>query len=417
MKKIIQNLFRVAFICLISLLVLELGFQITHYFFFRNQQEISKKVFAQNEIRILCIGESITSGVPENAPNSYPRLLEVKLKALYPELNFRVINRGMAGVRTSFILNSLPEWLEKDHPQIVISMLGLGDRFFTNEVFSFTFSPFWMELLQKSRVFRFMNLLSNVLLNQFNFYEKAPPWETNLEEDNVYRESFRKASVAFNQGDLDMALKLFKDFALQMQDRRTRQGSNNNSQKYYLKIPESLIDHYYSSLSSILLIHSLKKTLIQAEPTILHALELDPKSPFLHFMVSRFYFDLGDSLKGEKYKTSADLLMDKYVLKSSQENYRAINKLLQEKKIVHVAMQYPLRPLEYLKVILGSDDKIYFVENKNSFRKLVNDKTYYTYFTDICGGSFGHGTTLGNSMIVQNLIDQFFDVFLSQTSR
>lgn len=415
MNKFARYIVQFFSITLITLVVLELGFQVTHFVLFKTQHNSTQQIFKTNEIRILCIGESITAGVPENAPNSYPRILEKKLKEQYPKFNFRVINRGMAGVRTSFILKSLPEWLEKDKPQIVISMLGLGDRFFTNEIFSLNFSPFWTEIFQKSRVFRFFNLASNLFLRKFEHSLETPVWETKLEDDIVYRDLFMKASVAFNEGNFDSSLLLFQQFVSEMQQRRTLGPFVSRSHRYFLKIPESLIDHYYGALRSILLIHERKKTLKLAEATILNAVKLDPESPFLHFMVSRFYFDIKNNVFGKQYQESANKLMDRYVLKSGQENYRLINRIIQEKGIIHVAMQYPLRPLEYLKVMLENDDRTYYVDNKKSFVNLVTEQTYYTYFTDNCGGMYGHGTTLANTLIVQNIIDQFFDVFLSQT--
>lgn len=74
-----------------------------------------------NEIRILCIGESTTAGL-------WPSLLEAKLNQRHPDLRFRVINAGLVGIRTGEIYARLPQWLEETEPHLAITMLGINDE-------------------------------------------------------------------------------------------------------------------------------------------------------------------------------------------------------------------------------------------------------------------------------------------------
>ena len=74
-----------------------------------------------DEIRILCIGESTTAGL-------WPDLLESTLNHQHPELTFRVLNRGDVGIHTGEVLDLLPQWLDESRPQIAITMLGINDE-------------------------------------------------------------------------------------------------------------------------------------------------------------------------------------------------------------------------------------------------------------------------------------------------
>ena len=47
---------------------------------------------------------------------------------------------------------------------------------------------------------------------------------------------------------------------------------------------------------------------------------------------------------------------------------------------------------------------MYFLENKQNFTH-VDKENYDQFFLDHMGEKFGHGTTLGNSLIAKNLSD------------
>ncbi|MBT5093415.1 MAG: hypothetical protein HOM21_04185, partial [Halobacteriovoraceae bacterium] len=77
-----------------------------------------------DEIRILCLGESTTA---LGGKDSYPRQLERILQERLRSKTIKVINLGSPNFHTDKILEKIPLWLEEYRPQIVISMMGIND--------------------------------------------------------------------------------------------------------------------------------------------------------------------------------------------------------------------------------------------------------------------------------------------------
>ena len=87
----------------------------------------SRYLFTDKDLVILCIGES-TTGL--GGENSWPSQLQRILNNTQDERSFDVINKGLPGQDTSFIVKFLPEYLEKYNPHIVLAMLGINDHQF-----------------------------------------------------------------------------------------------------------------------------------------------------------------------------------------------------------------------------------------------------------------------------------------------
>lgn len=75
---------------------------------------------------INAFGDSLTAGYGVNSDNSYPRLLEKKLKE--NGYNYKVINSGVSGETTGDALRRLKKVIESK-PEIVILTLGANDAF------------------------------------------------------------------------------------------------------------------------------------------------------------------------------------------------------------------------------------------------------------------------------------------------
>lgn len=93
------------------------------------------------------------------------------------------------------------------------------------------------------------------------------------------------------------------------------------------------------------------------------------------------------------------------------KNYRALNKILSDRKIIHIAMQYPTRSIDSLKNYFKDPGEsefqiknIYFVENKTNFAAALAKHSYDDIFSDHFAESFGHTTTLGHGLIADALV-------------
>jgi hypothetical protein len=85
------------------------------------------------------------------------------------------------------------------------------------------------------------------------------------------------------------------------------------------------------------------------------------------------------------------------------KNYPRLADTLINNNIILVAVQYPVRPLSFLKEILPDCKNIYFVDNESTFKNAINKKNYWYYFTDRFGENFGHMTEEGNRLLASNI--------------
>ena len=120
---------------LLVFLVLEVSLQVLHLALFPSTTP-PLLITGTGEFRILCIGESTTDA---SYTYNYPGQLQTLLKRHYPRLKIRVINRGVSGYTSGQILKKLPIWLKSARPQVVVSMIGINDKFYAN-----TLSARWL---------------------------------------------------------------------------------------------------------------------------------------------------------------------------------------------------------------------------------------------------------------------------------
>ena len=91
------------------------------------------------------------------------------------------------------------------------------------------------------------------------------------------------------------------------------------------------------------------------------------------------------------------------------KNYRRIKKILDDRGIPLVCVQYPMRNIKPLKKIFADQQGIIFVDNEAIFKAAVNRGEYRAYFIDCFGGDFGHCTPAGNRLLAKNIANTFLD--------
>ncbi len=114
----------------------------------------------EDEIRILCIGESTTALGGED---SYPSQLEQILNSKGLEKKFKVINKGMVSKTSEDILRELDKNLDAYNPRYVVSMIGVND--YTIDKGKLGFSLKIERLLKHFRVYKFFSLLKKHMSN------------------------------------------------------------------------------------------------------------------------------------------------------------------------------------------------------------------------------------------------------------
>ncbi len=78
---------------------------------------------SRSAVTIMTAGNSHTFGTGAPLGKDYPAQLETLLNRDHPG-HYSVINRGRVNVNTSYIREKMPDWLQKDRPNIVFIMAG-----------------------------------------------------------------------------------------------------------------------------------------------------------------------------------------------------------------------------------------------------------------------------------------------------
>lgn len=86
---------------------------------------IANKLRAGDPIRIMALGSSSTAGAGASTPaHSYPARLEVELRALAPNADITVINRGVNGDEAEQMLARFDEAVAADQPDLILWQVG-----------------------------------------------------------------------------------------------------------------------------------------------------------------------------------------------------------------------------------------------------------------------------------------------------
>src|SRR5437867_13093057 len=84
-------------------------------------------------------------------------------------------------------------------------------------------------------------------------------------------------------------------------------------------------------------------------------------------------------------------------------NYRDLARMLRDRGITLVAVQYPLRKVDGLRRMLDGETGVVFVDNEAVFKDALRSAPYGEYFTDAFAGDFGHLTPRGARLLAENL--------------
>ena len=84
-------------------------------------------VMAEGAIRILCVGDSHTFGLPLPEEESYPAQLGEALARRHPGIEIEVINLGIPSLNSAFVANRLEEQMHQIQPQLVIVWVGINN--------------------------------------------------------------------------------------------------------------------------------------------------------------------------------------------------------------------------------------------------------------------------------------------------
>jgi len=457
-----QKTYLILFGIAVFIVALELGLRLGGFTLsslqeHRNLQSIKQK----GAFRIMCLGESTTAlgGI-----NSWPAQIGDILNQSRIGVKFSVINKGIVGTNTGFLVSQLKSNLDKYQPDLVVTTMGINDygpRMLyeaapNSKITSFlkSFKVYklirliWMHIKAKAEGLGFKADYTEEdnLISQEDTFKKAI--ELNPKNDQAYAglgrlyrgqgkfpeaEQVLKKAIELNpkndqayillgwlyngQRKSPEAEQVFKkaielnpkndDAYLDLGRFYRNRGKFTQAEDSFKKTIELNPQNYlaYIDLGWICL---KQGKISQAEGLFKKAIELNPEN----YLVDRVYGamsvlyeeEIGKLELAKEYINKANRLRLGYYNPVTVNNYHKLKEILDKKKIRLVCAQYPMRSVEPLKKIFeGQQEGIIFVDNELIFKDAVKIEGCWAYFIDMFGGDFGHCTPKGNQLLAENI--------------
>ncbi len=132
-------------------------------------------------------------------------------------------------------------------------------------------------------------------------------------------------------------------------------------------------------------------------------LKANPNTHWAYSQLGWFYLEQGNIKEGNQMLKKAHEIRMSYYNPVTLHNYQKLYEVLEDKEIKYVAMQYPLRSIDELKIMFKGHEDIIFVSNENNFKEALKNAKYDDLFWDRFAGDFGHCTAMGNRLIAENI--------------
>ncbi|MBU0635323.1 MAG: tetratricopeptide repeat protein [Candidatus Omnitrophica bacterium] len=441
------------FLCLV---LLEIGLRIGGIVLLSMQERRNMAGFqAKDAYRIMCLGESTTY---DGSEYSYPSQLQEILNLKNLGIKFKVINKGVSGFDSAYILANLENNLDKYQPQMVVVMMGINDVKDT-----VPYEDSWetksILFLKGFRIYKLARLIKLHIAEHFidqsadadrgsrklgkindNEIELVAGHRYSV-QDYLYlyyiystRQDFKKTEQLLKE-----AINIYPTadaLYVTLGDEYILQGRYGEAEKMLSKAieinPQS--GWAYSILGRC---YTKQDKFEDAERVLKKSLTITPAQPHLYEELYRCYTSCGQMQKLERlaediieqniedewflgflatiyntigkqneaetfYKKAESLEMQSYNA-PTMFNYRKLKEIILQRSIKLVCVQYPMRSLKPLKKLFGSTDNILFVNNEMIFKEVLRRGQYTEYFTDTFAGDFGHCTSKGNRILANNI--------------
>ncbi len=458
-------------------------------------QYISQAKSVQNtDITILAVGESTTALGGKDSYASQLELL-LQSAFVDRNISIQVLNEGIIGTTTDVIVEKLPDLLRKYQPQIVISMMGINDTYdiglIDKKFIVVNQTGTWIEHLRLYKIYRLLFLSASDFIELFNQLHVTDDisWLNASTRSEIQKQNFVKAERLVRRAlSLDKNNKIALLNLMTILSFLSREKELSDTIDIYLaRDPENYrsyielgnfyrtIDRY--NLSELMYQKALnlkpdddwvageygyllylEKRIDEAEYYLRKAVERRPEEVTWIVRLANLTRDKHQYNEAQKMYSQALVLepenkqiilelhnlemqaTDSGILEVSEreiifekttENYIRIKDLLMNNGVIHIAMQYPLRPVDELASIIGADKvtneyhcheditKSLLIDNEQIFKDALKAYTYDELFTDKFAGNFGHATSLGNYLIAENLLNRITPLIhcvLNQTS-
>ncbi len=398
---------------------------------------------SDKSLRVLTVGDSITLG--EFGGSSYPRELQRLFDKMPISLPVQVINEGVSGLSTRDVRLELDEYIRKYHPDIFITMIGEGDPderppglLKSLRVYHFFF---YLKRKWRERNWRHFGseplgyfYYRNALISGEDSFDYIRRFGAVLRREKRYQDA-----ISYHQNVL-IKYPHHNAARLELGQVYEELGKFNQAEKYYKEVLHDKDQYLWSAILLAMLYEKqgkLTESIQLTERTIrseknqesyleylAHLYEVSgklkdaaqllestiikfPNFPRLHEMLATVY---KKQRKPKLAKQEAFIANRMRSLKPfpsvAKDSYPAISNYLQRNGVLHIAVQYPMRPVSLLKEMLGPEsDLLLYVDNEQTFRNALTTDKYKDLFIDNYGGNFGHMTEKANKIVAENILE------------
>jgi hypothetical protein len=400
---------------------------------------------------VLCLGESTTF---VGGTSSYPSLLERELARRLPQRRVRVVNDGFPGGDSTTILPWVEQHLTSYQPVLVVAMMGINDK---GDRVPFTGSALPSPKPQL-RVARLAAYLERNLAQRASARSSAGPVRQTLTPIQLQAidEAHRAASLGGAdpfQAPFERALQLVPGSTLLQIEyaeaylwnvppplgvaRRflpakrlleavllhsphnararldlalghfTSEEVSQGRHHLHLACLEPWDEVYLETDRAFFsLIYWLRKA---PEPLVGARLEelcaRNPLNPTYHSQTARYFADIGDTTRSERYRARADQLCRESYAPTTARSYQQLREILAREHTGLLCLQYAGRSVEPLRRLVGLHPGVWFADTQAELAQARQVHPYSDLFTDTCYGDLGHATALGNGLIAQKVAD------------
>lgn len=141
----------------------------------------------------------------------------------------------------------------------------------------------------------------------------------------------------------------------------------------------------------------------EVELILMKAIEMGIEDANLYNKIASCYTKQGNNSEGAKFYNKANRLRLAEDDSITEYNYRRLKEIVKRRGIKLVCVQYPMRSIEQLKIIIGVGTNVVYVDNEILFKNAVKLGKYGDCFIDNFAGDFGHTTNKGSRMLAENI--------------
>ncbi len=143
--------------------------------------------------------------------------------------------------------------------------------------------------------------------------------------------------------------------------------------------------------------------LSEAEGMFKQVINIDPMDLRAYGELAHLYDKENKVKLSERYFQIANNLRTINYNSETRNNYKKLEEILKKKRITLICAQYPMRSICSLKMLLGNNDDVIFVDNEGVFKNAIARQESQMLFNDMFAGDFGHCTSKGNRLLAINL--------------